>query len=92
MEKVRYLLRVRDTECSPFGIDPAPVARNRSDPATLLKPLGETLGRAIGQQVRDTVQIQIDKDRAILLSFPPSPIVESQVADLGKARSNQIPF
>jgi hypothetical protein len=78
METVRYLLRVRGTECSPFGIEPAPVARNRSDAATLLKLLGETLGRAIGQQIRDTVQIQIDKDRAILLSFPPSPIVDSR--------------
>src|SRR5918995_225697 len=84
METVRYLLRVGRTECSPFRIEPAPVARNSRDPATLLKPFRKTLRRAVGQQIRDTVQIQIDKDRAILLSFPPCPIVDPQVADLGR--------
>lgn len=92
METVRYLLRVGGAECSPFGIEPAPVARNSPNPATLLKPFGETLRRAIGQQIRDTVQIQIDKNRAILLSFPPSPIVvDSQVRDLSGGSLSQLP-
>ena len=89
MEAIGYLLRLRCPEHRPFGIKTATISRDRHDFGMVPEPFGEALGGSIREEVHDAVQVQIDQNRSIVLTFAPSPIIDTQVANGGAWRIPQ---
>jgi len=75
------LLRLRCPERRAFGIDTTTIPRDSHDRRMLLEPFGEALCGSISKKVHDAVQVQIDQNRSIVLTFAPSPIIDAQVAN-----------
>ena len=85
MESIGYLLRLRCAERRPFGIKTATISRNRHDFGMVSEPFRETVRGPVGKEVDNVAEFHIDKNRSILLTFAPSPIIDTQVPN-GAAR------
>src|SRR4051794_11678791 len=81
MKAIGYLLRLRCPKRCAFGIDTAPIPRDRHDFGMPLEPFGKARGGSIRKKVHDAVQVQVDEDRSIVLALAPSPIINAEVAN-----------
>ena len=48
------------------------------DPRTLTKPGRQRLRQAVRQQIHNLVAFKVDKDGAVAMASPPSPVVNAQ--------------
>lgn len=63
-----------------LGIHLGPIAGDDLDPGMAPQPVGDRLGVAIGQEVRDGSSFQVDDDRAVAQPAPPRPLVDGDHA------------
>src|SRR3954469_792732 len=61
------------------------VAHDDLDGRMVLQPGGQGLGPAVGQQVDDTVTLQVAQDRAVTLALAPGPVINTQDTGSGRA-------
>jgi hypothetical protein len=78
MPTVGDLHRVRRTLADSIGICPGTVACHDLNARMLSKPARERPGLPIGQQIHNTVPLQIDQDRSITMTAPPGPVIHRQ--------------
>jgi hypothetical protein len=62
------------------GVDAGAVTGDHLDAWVTLKPAGQGRGRAVWQEVDDTVLLQVAEDGAVALPAPPCPIIHAQHA------------
>jgi hypothetical protein len=72
------LYRVRRTLTDAIGIGAGTVACHDRNARMLSGPARERLGLPIRQQIHNTVPLQIDQDRFITMTAPPSPVIHRQ--------------
>jgi hypothetical protein len=66
-----------------IGVQVATVPTHHFDAWVLGQPLDHGLGRAIWQQVDDTVGLQIDDNRAIAMAPAPGPLIDADGMKFG---------
>ena len=85
MEAIGYLLRLRCAERRPFRLETTTISRNRHDFGMVAEPFRETVRGPVREEVDNVAEFHIDQNRSILLTFAPSPIIDTQVPN-GAAR------
>src|SRR5215831_3052551 len=81
MESVGYLFCRGRSECRALGVEPASITGDRDNLRVILQPIREALAGPILQQINDPVKIEVDQDRAVVLTFTSSPVVDAEIAD-----------
>ncbi len=77
MKAIDHLHRVRGALADTVRIQGTAIAADHGDRRMLGQPRRDGRGRAIGQQVYDAVIHEIDHDRAIPVTSPPGPFVDT---------------
>src|SRR6516225_6521086 len=81
MKSIGDLLCRGRSEGRPFGIEATPITGDRYHLRMILQPFRKALAGPVRQQINDAVKIQVDQDRAVVLTFAPSPVVDAEIAD-----------
>ena len=81
MEAVRHLDRLRRAPARAVGVLPAPVAADDRDLRVLPQPRRDSRRRPIGQEVDESVPLQIDQHRPVAPPLAPGEIVHAADAD-----------
>jgi hypothetical protein len=77
MKAVDDLDRLGCPPANPVGVVVAPIATDDRDRRMSDQPGGDTGGRAVRQQVYDSMRHEIDQDGAIPKAPPPGPLVDA---------------
>ena len=80
MPPVGHLNRSGRPDCNATGIFGRTVTGDDLDLGSLLQPAGQCCRAAVGQQVDDTMPLQIDDNRAVAAPFALRPIVNADGA------------
>src|SRR5919199_4305562 len=81
MESVRDLFRRGRSECRALGIKSASITGDRYNLRVILQPFREALAGPVRQQINDAVKIQVDQNRAVVLTLAPGPVVNTEIAN-----------
>src|SRR3954467_8336521 len=77
MPAIGHLRRLRSALPSPLRIEAGPIPRDDLDTGMTFQPGGHSLGAAIRQYLDDAVALKIAQDRAVPLTAPPRPIINT---------------
>jgi hypothetical protein len=77
MEPIDHLHDLGRTPANAIRVQIAPITADHLNRRMLGEPCRDAGGRAVRQQVDDTMRCQIDEDGAIAVVPPPGPLVDS---------------
>ncbi len=76
MKPIHHLHRVGRSAVNAIGVKRTPIATDDADGRMLREPGGHALRRALGQQVKHPMILQIDQDGPVALPAPPGPLID----------------
>jgi hypothetical protein len=76
VEPIDDLHRVGGAKPNPFGVQSTPIPADDLDAGIRLQPLRNGQGRALGEQIKHLMALEITDDRPKAPASPPGPLVE----------------